>query len=412
MTLASRLSNQLASNLSLLPKSVNRLVLAFSGGLDSCVLLHLIKNQTRTFQVLVWHVNHGLLENADEMEAFCQQITRSYGLDLQVSHLHLNNAESNVEARARKARYHVFEQALTSQDCLLTAHHADDQAETFFLNVLRGSGSAGLRGIARQKPMADTQVLRPLLDFSRAELEQYAQQKRLRWFDDPSNLSDRFNRNYLRNRILPLVKHRWAGYLESIRSVCSIQAETQQLLDEVAEMDYQQCKTIPKLGREQILQLSLARQKNLIRFWLTEQGYDSLSQGKLNELVRQLSASDTSNPEINGSNYDIRVYQNQLYIVPNCEPASVLPSYALTDANTNIETIGLSICRKDIFRHFKIDDSGQSVSIKFRTGQPTAKAYRHRLKNLFQKHQIPPWMRSLTPQIFIDDELIGLWLIQ
>ncbi len=410
MTLESRLSNQLTTSLSSLTKSVNRLVLAFSGGLDSCVLLHLIKHQCEAFQVLVWHVNHGLLENAQEMESFCQQITLSYGLSFQVSHLHLNSAESNLEARARKARYNVFAQALTGEDCLLTAHHADDQAETFFLNVLRGSGSAGLRGIAHKKLMSDSQILRPLLNFSRAELEQYAREKELRWFDDPSNLSNRFNRNYLRNRVLPLVQQRWPGYLESIRSVCTIQAETQQLLVEVAEMDYQQCKLATELGRDQILKLSIARQKNLIRFWLVDQGYDSLSKGKLNELVRQLSVSGASNPVVKGSNYEIRVYQGRLYIVPDCAPGPVLQGYLLTDIPLNIEPIGLSICREDIFEHFHIADSGQSVSIKFRTAQPTVKAYQHRLKNLFQKHRIPPWVRALTPQVYINDELIGLWL--
>ncbi len=410
MTLESRLSNQLAYSLSSLPKSVNRLVLAYSGGLDSCVLLHLIKYQTEAFQVLVWHINHGLQQSADEMESFCLKTTQSYGFGFRVSHLHLNSTESNLEARARKARYNAFEQELTCQDSLLTAHHADDQAETFFLNALRGSGSAGLRGIARQKTMSDSHVLRPLLYFSRAELEQYAQEKKLRWYDDPSNLSDRFSRNYLRNRVLPLLKKRWPGYLESIRSVCAIQGETRQLLDEVAEMDYQQCKLATALCCKQILTLSIARQKNLMRFWLLEQGYDCLPQGKLNELVRQLSVSKASSLVIHGNNYDIRVYQNRLYIVPDRAPVTILPGYLLTEANTNIAAIGLTISRKDIFEHFKTKDSGQLVSLKFRSAQPTAKAYQHRLKNLFQKHRIPPWMRALTPQVYINDELIGLWL--
>ncbi|MCP3690497.1 MAG: tRNA lysidine(34) synthetase TilS [Gammaproteobacteria bacterium] len=410
MTLESQLSNQLAYSLSSLPKPVNRLVLAFSGGLDSSVLLHLLKQQTATFQVLIWHVNHGLLESAEKMESFCQQVTQSYGFEFRVSHLHLNSAGSNLEARARKARYAVFEQALSNQDCLLTAHHADDQAETFFLNLLRGSGSAGLRGIARQKALSDSHVLRPLLDFSRAELEQYAQEKALPWVDDPSNLEDRFNRNYLRNRVLPLLRSRWPGYLESIRSVCAIQVETRQLLDEVAQMDFQQCKLDTELCRKQVLTLSLARQKNLIRCWLLEQGYNNLAQGKLNELLRQLSASEAANPVVSGCNYAIRVYQNRLYIVPEGASGPILTGYLLTDAHIHIEAIGLAMCREDVFEQFNLDDQGQEVAVRFRSAQPTLKAYKHRLKNLFQKHRIPPWKRELTPQIYINDELIGLWL--
>ena len=234
MALESRLYEQLDNSLQLLPESVKRLVLAFSGGVDSCVLLHLLSQRNSDFEILIWHVNHGLVDNADEMELFCQQKVSEYGMELNLSHLRLDSNVSNIEARARKARYQVFGESLGGQDCLLTAHHADDQVETFFLNLLRGSGSAGLRGIAAFKWLSRTPMLRPLLSISRVDLERYAEQQQLNWFEDPSNQSERFNRNYLRKQVIPAIKKRWPAYHQSIASVCAIQSETQDLLDDLS----------------------------------------------------------------------------------------------------------------------------------------------------------------------------------
>lgn len=413
MTLESRLSEQLDSHLRLLHKPLDRLVLAFSGGLDSCVLLHLLSLYPAKFKVLIWHVNHGLLENAAEMEAFCQRIANNYKFEYKVSHLHLNTIDSNLEARARKARYGIFEDALNKKDCLLTAHHADDQVETFLLNSLRGSGSAGLRGIAGYRSDGKFQLLRPLLNTSRADLMQYADQIRLEWFEDPSNLSDRFDRNYLRNRVIPLIRQRWPGYLGSIRTVCEIQAETQQLLNEIAGNDYQQCRIAIhlekcNLDQTKLVLLSENRQKNLVRFWIEDQGYDCLPRRRLIELIRQINGG--SSTLIHGGDYDIRAYQRQLYLVRPVQ-VQLSPEYVLEISTPLvIDELDLEISRDQVFRRFDQQDNNQQVSIRFRRQDHSQVSSRHRLKRLFEKYRIPPWERNQTPQVYIDDELVGLWL--
>ena len=153
-----------------IPDNIERVVLAFSGGLDSCVLLHLLTSHPHSYSVQLWHVNHGLQESADEMEVFCNARAREYGLEIKTSHLHLDPHAGNLESTARQARYALFEKELNQGDCLMTAHHADDQVETFMLNALRGSGSAGLRGIAKSRPIGQSTLFRPLLDISREEL--------------------------------------------------------------------------------------------------------------------------------------------------------------------------------------------------------------------------------------------------
>ena len=416
MALESRLNEQFNNSLALLSPPINRLVLAFSGGLDSCVLLHLLSFQKSRFKLLVWHVNHGLIDQADEMEIFCRQKVDEYGLVYKVSHLQLDRDSANIEARARQARYQVFIDELSAQDCLMTAHHADDQAETFFLNLLRGSGSAGLRGIAAFNRLSGIPILRPLLSVNRADLNDYAMQQQLNWFDDPSNQSNRFNRNYLRNQVLPLVKQRWPGYLKTIESVCAIQSENQSLLDDIAEQDYHHCRCAPgfhgvSLNRQLLVKLSDGRQKNLIRFWLREQQCASLSQRKLEELVRQLSSSDSGNPVVRSGNCCIRANQDNLFIVPDSALVIIEESFEVPNAGSlNIEQLHLELNKQMIIERFNIEDSNQYITIRFRKSLDDGGSMRHRLKHLFQKHRVPPWLRDQTPLVFLDDTLVGIWI--
>jgi tRNA(Ile)-lysidine synthase len=411
------LKARLESCLDCIPGDISRVVLAYSGGIDSRVLLHLLSLRSQQFEIMPWHVNHGLQDMAAEMEAFCRASASLYGFKIKLSHLNLDAQGSNIEARARYARYALFEQFLGQNDCLLTAHHADDQAETFLLNTLRGSGSAGLRGIARARDIGRSYLLRPLLEISRQEIADYAAQQALEWHDDPSNSSQRFNRNYLRNQVMPLIKKRWPGYLESIRSVVSIQAEIQDTLDELAEQDYQQARLNKSLASDAPLscgvlrELSRSRQKNLIRYWLKHFGYPSLPQARLNELVGQLNASRDAMPLIAATDYDIRLYDQSLFVVPHGQTEIPEEIYNFDiQPLLRIDEIDLQVERKSILERLHSKDSGQSIRLKFRRRANASNPDSHRLKRLFQKYRVPPWKRPVTPQIYLDDELVDLWI--
>ena len=399
-----------------IPDDIERVVLAFSGGLDSSVLLHLLASRPYSFTILLWHVNHGLQQSADEMEAFCHTRAQDYGLEIRTSHLQLDAQAGNLESTARQARYGLFEQELKPADCLLTAHHADDQFETFLLNALRGSGSAGLRGIARCRPIGLSTLLRPLLDISREELSSYAKRHRLEWFEDPSNACDRFERNYLRHKLIPLIRIRWPGYLRSIRSVIEIQSETEAILEDLAAQDFATLqklsnhKNTDHLSLQALLALPLARQKNLIRYWLRLHSCSSLPQGRLNELVNQMKAQKRPGSVICGTGYSIRIYNRNLFIVADQDSPSLLEVYEFDLSPVlKISEIGLEVERKEIIRYLDKNDTGQSIKLVFRLRSNLPNPAHHRLKRLFQKHKIPPWKRSATPQIYLDDELLGLW---
>lgn len=406
------LDEQVAKQLHNWSGSFDRVVLAFSGGLDSCVLLHILATGEFKQKLLAWHVNHGLLECAAQMENFSKAFSAHYKVDFKISHLNLNNNQSNLEAQARKARYAEFEQSLGQTDILLTAHHADDQAETLFLNLMRGAGIAGLRGIARSKSVGKVQLLRPLLDISREALKQYAKQESLEWFEDPSNESERFDRNYLRHQVLPLLKKRWPGYLQSIRRACYIQSETQQLLDEVGETDYRHCQAgVLSLYQNKLTDLSVSRQKNVIRFWLRINNREGLPTGRLVELIKQLNASKQGHPLIQTRQYDIRIYHGQVYLLTRQNQPLLEPEYTLRgNDDLSIESIKLHIDRKKVLEHFKLSDEGQILSIRFKKPGLIQSDAKHRLKRLFQKHRIPPWLRDQTPQVYIDGKLKDLWL--
>ena len=391
----------------------HRIILAFSGGLDSCVLLHLLQKTTPSEKLLAWHVHHGLLDCADDMASFCQAKAAEYEIDFKLSHLNLDGSLSNLESIARNARYREFENGLIDSDLLLTAHHADDQLETFFLNLFRGSGSAGLRGIARQKTLSKNKVFRPLLEVSRNTLYDYAQRHAIEWFDDPSNQNDRFDRNYLRHQVIPGIKHRWPGMLKSIARVCQIQSETQQILNEVAESDYQLCHLDSvRLDKDHLMKLSSVRQKNLILYWLRKNQLKSLPVGRLQSLVNQLQAQHQKNPRIQGDGYDIRIYDNQLFIV---KPAEIAVAGGLYSFNQKKQLLipWLNVClyRKDVFQYLNIPDTNQKIQIGFRSDDQPHASDKHRLKRLFQKHRIPPWMRDRTPLVFIDGKFKDILIL-
>jgi tRNA(Ile)-lysidine synthase len=419
----SRQIELLSHCLDLVPVSVENCVLAFSGGLDSCVLLHLLANSRFLTNTKLWHVNHGLQIEADNMADFCQQQANAYHLELKLSHLNLQATESNIEAIARTARYALFANELTQNDCLLTAHHLDDQVETFLLNVLRGSGSAGLRGIAAQRSIAKARLIRPMLHFKRDILLDYANQHKLQWFEDPSNSSVQFNRNYIRHKVTPVIKQRWPNYQLSIASVCDIQADTQQLLDDLATLDYETlidindasdqsalAKLPSTLSVRGLASLSVARQKNVFRYWLRINQRSSLPKARLDTFTKQLGAKQGANPIIENGDYDIRIYHGRVFIVDHEQPQ---PHQAVYDffsqSELEIPELNLVLRRNSVLDYLGIEDSGQIIQVRFRTDESPTRQNNHRLKRFFQSQKIAPWLRSTTPQLLIDGELIGLW---
>ncbi|SDH97938.1 tRNA lysidine(34) synthetase TilS [Pseudomonas panipatensis] len=250
----------------------------FSGGLDSSVLLHLLARlaQRETLPAIsAIHVHHGLQAAADAWPAHCQAFCQALGIPLLIERVAVEPGAS-LEQAARCARYAAFERNLAVGDCLLTAQHCDDQAETLLFRLLRGAGVRGLAGMPQSRPLGRGLLLRPLLAFSRDELEHYARQEGLLWVEDPSNVDTGFARNYLRQRVMPLLVERWPQAAASLARSAAHLAEAETLLAELAELDLQAAATpaghawlpLPSLAVEPLARLSESRQRNLLRHWL------------------------------------------------------------------------------------------------------------------------------------------------
>ena len=401
-----------------LSADTRRVYLAFSAGLDSMVLLHSLLQSRQRYQIILWHINHGLQPNADAMEAFARRQAEIYQLGIRVDRLQLNAGASNLEAQARRQRYALFAAALQPEDALLTAHHAADQAETLLLNLLRGSGPAGLRAIATHDSLGQGVLIRPMLHLNRTELEEYARSHELGWVDDPSNASLRFDRNFIRHRIMPALLQRWPSAVEQLHRSSSWMQESQQLLDDLARLDYQAlhrslpCSTGECLACDPAAELSEARRKNVIRYWLRRHGRQVLGFRRMQQLLQQVWNSESPAARINGEAYSIRLYRKHLYLVDEPDPTIELnASYSLTtDCDLHIAQIGFLQSRESVLDRFHVVDRGQAAELRFRQQSGGDPAFRHRLKRLFHKHQVPPWMRDRVPQVYSGGELIGLWL--
>ncbi|WLH86153.1 tRNA lysidine(34) synthetase TilS [Pseudomonas sp. FP2338] len=263
--------------------------IAFSGGLDSTVLLHLLASlaNTETLPPLsAIHIHHGLQAAADAWPDHCQAVCDELGVSLQVLRVQVQSGAS-LERAAREARYRAFTEVTGAGQVMLTGQHRDDQAETLLFRLLRGAGVRGLAAMPVHRPLAGGRLadghleqghlVRPLLDVSRAELQAYAQQHQLQWIEDPSNADSRFARNYLRHRVFPLLTERWPQAVVSLARTAEHLSEAQALLDELAVIDLQAADppspfpwlALPSLALAPLRGLSDARQRNALRHWLT-----------------------------------------------------------------------------------------------------------------------------------------------
>ncbi|MFF7108163.1 tRNA lysidine(34) synthetase TilS [Pseudomonas sichuanensis] len=252
--------------------------IAFSGGLDSTVLLHLLADYARNHPappLRAVHVHHGLQAAADAWPAHCKTVCDALGIELDVIRVQVAPGAS-LEQAARDARYAAFEKLLAPGAVLFTGQHRDDQAETLLFRLLRGAGLRGLSAMPEVRPLGQGVLVRPMLKLSREQLQAYARSKELAWVDDPSNSDTNFARNYLRGEVLPLLRQRWPQGEASLARSAEHLGEALGLLDELATDDLATAcgnAPLPWLGLDSLdlatlAALSPARQRNALQYWL------------------------------------------------------------------------------------------------------------------------------------------------
>jgi len=394
-------------------------LLGFSGGLDSTVLLHLLctwrKANASAPPLSAVHINHGLQDSADSWQDHCAELCQQWTVPFTSVALQGDTIASG-EAGARSARYGVFRQHLIEGGVLFLAHHQDDQVETFFLRLMRGAGVTGLAGIPRTRPLADGAILRPLLSYSRKQLEGYGEKHALPYIDDPSNTDTQYDRNFLRQKVLPLLASRWPAYRDAVGRAMMHQASAIAVLEEAVGLPKTLVSATGDLGVSQsdLLECSLELASIRLRTWLQLQQCALPDTASLHEFLRQLREAEAeAKPTLKTQNYTLKRYRDAIYRVnEHLAPVPAVPMVLVPGQVLAITDVGeVSLQKSESGEGFEWDGRGE-LSIAWRLGgercQPRGRGGSSSLKKVMQELGIPPWWRDRIPLLYCNDSLLAL----
>ncbi len=394
----------------------SRLVLALSGGLDSVVLLHVLQELRNRlpFELKAVHVHHGLSPNADAWVVFCTQLCARHSVELGIHRVRIALDDSaGIEAAARHERREIF--AALDADCVLTAHHQDDQAETLVLQLLRGAGPKGLAAMAdmQHPPGWRPAHLRPLLGVPRAEIMAYAQAHALGWIEDESNQDLRFRRNVLRQQVMPLLAAHFPGAGATLARAAFLQADAAALLDDLARLDAETAVQGERLDCSVLAALSLPRARNVLRHFIEQQQRPMPNLRRLNEALHQLlDARQAARVCVNLGGDALYRFRGGAYLVPARAQPSQPPVVWRGEAFIDLHAIGARVAftpRVGAGLKRTLFDDGRMV-LRLRAGRERIRltpAGPHRtLKNLLQESAIPPWERDRLPLLLCDGHLV------
>ena len=398
---------------------------AYSGGLDSSVLLHLCASlPSIRHKITAVYVHHGLQVEADGWAEHCAE-TAEY-IDVRFIKLYVDgrpeSGESGEEA-ARNARYRALKTLLNTGDVLLTGQHREDQLESILLQLFRGAGLSGLSGMPAKAVFGKGKIVRPLLNTSKRDIEEYAQRHDLTWVEDPTNKECDYDRNYLRNRVTPLLKERWPSVDKTVFRVGKHCAEAQTRLSRFAEellrgvLD----ESTQNLRIERLRTLERYDRQQIIREWFRIFGLRMPSAGLTDQILDQVvDASQGRDPKLQKKEFTIRRYRDRLFLLSNI-PSVNMDSCVLWPADKNsleLEHNGrLLITAKAGPGLSTVAWAQSQVTVRYRQGGESIRLPgrdgSHTLKKLFQEAGVPPWVRERMPLVYLDERLAsvgGKWI--
>jgi tRNA(Ile)-lysidine synthase len=391
---------------------------AYSGGVDSTALLQLVnswcKANGQAPPLTALHINHGLQAQAADWENHCAWICRFLDVPFLALNVDVDPDGKGVESAARQARYARFEEQLEEGEVLFFGHHQDDQVETFFLRLLRGAGVDGLAAMPRQRGLGKGLLLRPLLDYSRAQLEAYVEAQGLRYIEDPSNQDVSLDRNYLRQDVLPVLASRWPGYRQTITRAAGHLASVSGARESAVTIPQTCFSALGDPGLPGgVLKVDDQVQAALVlRGWLKSGGYQAPDQSVLDEFLRQLRASTgDARPQLNSGSYRLQRYKEAIYLLPE-DPGPVDQELAIAPGGViEIPGVGrISLRRTESEGIWLAAD--ESLSLQWRDCGERCRLAGHKrsksLKKVLQEAGIPPWWRQRVPLLYLEEELLSL----
>lgn len=393
-----------------------RVWVAFSGGLDSTALLHgaAAVRDRLPGPLQAVHIDHGLHPDSGRWGEHCRDICEKLAIPLTIRRVTVEPARGDsLEAVARAVRYGALAAFLAPSDLLLTAHHQDDQAETLLLALIRGSGVQGLAAMPVVAQLGPGRLVRPLLGYPRAALEQYARTLGLCWLDDPSNQLHAMDRNYLRHLVLPLLRARWPAVSATLARSAAHCAEAADLVDLIADRELGSLTgTRPgTLSIPGLAHLEPPLRKAVLRLWLRRSGFtvpDSAHLGRI--LAEVMAARPDAHPLVAWRGCEVRRYRQDLYA------STPLPSVPVTQGLRwegrllqlphglgQLERLERPSGEPPRFTPWSVRFGVPELACR-----PPGSRHHRPLKKLFQEVGVPPWLRPYVPLLFSAGELVGV----
>ncbi len=399
--------------------AARRVLVAYSGGVDSTMLLHCTAQCLAQGQIelVAVHVHHGLNVAADRWERFCRRTATQYGAAFHS--LRVNAAARggrSPEEAARSARYAALKALTQNGDVLMTAHHRDDQAETLLLQLLRGGGPEGLAAMPARVCFGGGHIARPLLDTPRAQIERYVRDYGLEWLDDPANDDPRYDRNYIRQRLAPVLCERWPAWRDTFARAARHQGEACELIEELARRQYRRCRDAGNtLSVGRCAELPDAERKAVLRYWIRRSGLPAPSEKQLLHLIAVLlSGAACAGALVCWPGAEVRHYRGRLYAMAPRAPL-VDKSTRRWPCGTDLELpeINATLTWRQLLERAPELGDVSSLTVRLRRGGERCafaggRFHKH-LKKVFQERGVPPWERDRVPLIYVGDELRVVW---
>lgn len=401
---------------------IKNIYIALSGGIDSSALLHIIFSNKDLLpedtSITAIYIDHDLQSDSSKWGEHCRKYCDSLGIGFESIRVKVDySGKESLELAAREARYDIFKDKVSDGGVILMGHHQDDNIETFFHRIVRGSGVKGLSSIPVFRELGNGYIYRPILDCSRESLKRYIESNNISIIEDPSNNSSDFDRNFIRNEVITLLKKRWRSLNNTVSRTISHCNEASDLLNELAFEDYQKCKYDDGLSLEEMEGFSFPRKKNLIRYWIDLNGLIQPSTIALeNGLDSILNAANDRAPEIHWDYAKIQRFKGVIYIEKPLATSGSIIEWDLKEDLT-LDGIGTLTSTKIDSENknqfpYALDLSkveGKKITIRFRQGgekcRPCGRGNTHSLKKLFQEFEVPPWKRDKIPLLYVGDEI-------
>ena len=363
------------------------------------------------------YVHHGLSSNADDWADKCLMWAEQVGITCSVEQVSLDiNSGDSIELLAREARYQVLSKHIQAGDLLLTGQHADDQVETFLLALKRGSGPKGLSSMAESMPFAGGMLVRPLLAIKREQIEAAAKEEGLDWVEDESNQDTRYDRNFLRHRIVPDLSERWPSIHQAVQRSASLCAQQEALLDELLGAVFERAlQSDLSLSIDELATHSDLARARLIRMWLAKLNANMPTQVQLNLIWNEVGlAQQDANPKLQLKQGEVRRFQNRLYWVTETADVTTWQSDIQTDTalvlperlgeltlNTSSEQATIALPPHPELLRVTFNPEGLSA-------HPTTRNHSRKLKKLFQEYNVPSWLRRQIPILMYQNQVVAV----